>query len=75
MESWDDLIKTLPTDEQLEKMKKSGELDDIDERIKELQRQTQQMNENIAKKEEIYDMLFGNNDTNSQEKNTKTTKR
>ena len=75
MESWDDLIKTLPTDEQLEKMEKSGELDDIDERIKELQRQTQQMNENIAKKEEIYDMLFGNNDTNSQEKNTKTTKR
>ncbi|MBQ1551601.1 MAG: hypothetical protein IIZ67_05815 [Bacilli bacterium] len=75
MESWDDLIKTLPTDEQLEKMEKSGELDDIDERIKELQRQTQQMNENIAKKEEMYDMLFGNNDTNSQEKNTKTTKR
>ena len=75
MESWEDLIKTLPTDEQLEKMEKSGELDDIDERIKELQRQTQQMNENIAKKEEMYDMLFGNNDTNSQEKNTKTTKR
>ena len=75
MESWDDLIKTLPTDEQLEKMEKSGELDDIDERIKELQRQTQQMNENIAKKEEMYNMLFGNNETNSQEKNTKTSKR
>ena len=75
MESWDDLIKTLPTDEQLEKMEKSGELDKIDERIAKLQRQTQQMNENIAKKEEMYSMLFGDKDTKSHEKNTKTAKR
>ena len=75
MESWDDLIKTLPTDEQLEKMEKSGELDEIDKRIAELQRQTQQMNENIAKKEEMYSMLFGDKDTKPQEKNTKTAKR
>ena len=40
MESWDELIKTLPTDEQLEKMEKSGELEDIDRRIAELQATT-----------------------------------
>ena len=36
MESWEDLIKTLPTDETLEQKEKSGELKDIDRRIAEL---------------------------------------
>ena len=63
MESWDELIKTLPTDEQLEQMEKSGELEDIDRRIAELQAKTEKMKEEIAEREEINNMLKGSNST------------
>ena len=36
MESWEDLIKTLPTDETLEQKEKSGELKDIDRKIEDM---------------------------------------
>ena len=63
MESWDELIKTLPTDEQLEQMEKSGELEDIDRRIAELQAKSEKMKEEIAEREEINNMLKGSNST------------
>ena len=63
MESWDNLIKYLPTDEQLEQMEKSGELEDIDRRLAELQAKTDKMKEEIAKREEINNMLKGANST------------
>ena len=72
MESWEDLIKTLPTDEQLEQMEKSGELEDIDRRIAELQAKTEKMKEEIAEREEIYNMLNNGNST-PQEQTTKKT--
>ena len=43
MESWEDLIKTLPSDETLEQKEKSGELEDIDRRIADLQARTEKM--------------------------------
>ena len=73
MESWDDLIKTLPTDEQLEQMEKSGELEDIDRRIAELQAKTEIMKTEMAEREEIYNMLNNGNST-PQEQTTKKTK-
>ena len=73
MESWDELIKTLPTDEQLEQMEKSGELEDIDRRIAELQAKTEIMKTEMAEREEIYNMLNNGNST-PQEQTTKKTK-
>ena len=73
MESWEDLIKTLPSDETLEQKEKSGELEDIDKRLAELQEQTKKMKEEMAEREEIYNMLKEANST-PQEKTPKKTK-
>ncbi len=73
MESWEDLIKTLPSDETLEQKEKNGELEDIDRRIAELQAKTEKMKEEIAEREEIYNMLNNGNST-QQEQTTKKTK-
>ena len=43
MESWEDLIKTLPTDETLEQKEKSGELKDIDRKIEDIQAKIENM--------------------------------
>ena len=73
MESWEDLIKTLPTDETLEQKEKSGELKDIDRRIAELQAKTEKMKTEMDEREEIYNMLNKDNST-PQEQTTKKTK-
>ena len=44
-------------------MEKSGELEDIDRRIAELQAKTEKMKEEIAEREEINNMLKGSNST------------
>ncbi len=73
MESWEDLIKTLPTDETLEQKEKSGELKDIDRRIAELQAKAEKMKTEMDEREEIYNMLNKDNST-PQEQTTKKTK-
>ena len=73
MESWEDLIKTLPTDETLEQKEKSGELKDIDRRIAELQAKIEKMKTEMDEREEIYNMLNKDNST-PQEQTTKKTK-
>ncbi len=73
MESWEDLIKTLPSDETLEQKEKNGELEEIDKRLAELQAKTEKMKEEIAEREEIYNMLNNGNST-QQEQTTKKTK-
>ncbi len=73
MESWEELIKTLPSDETLEQKEKNGELEEIDKRLAELQAKTEKMKEEIAEREEIYNMLNNGNST-QQEQTTKKTK-
>ena len=72
MESWEDLIKTLPTDETLEQKEKSGELKDIDRRIAELQAKTEKMKIEMDEREEIYNMLNKDNSTPQEQTTTKT---
>ena len=72
MESWEDLIKTLPTDETLEQKEKSGELEDIDRRIAELQAKTEKMKTEFEEREQIYNMLKEANSTPQEQTTTKT---
>ena len=72
MESWEDLIKTLPSDETLEQKEKSGELEDIDRRIADLQARTEKMKTEFEEREEIYNMLKEANSTPQEQASKKT---
>ncbi|MBR2711068.1 MAG: hypothetical protein IKE89_01210 [Bacilli bacterium] len=71
MESWEDLIKTLPTDETLEQKEKSGELKDIDRKIEDIQAKIENMKTEMDEREEINKML---NSTPQEQTTTKKTK-
>ena len=59
--SWEDLIKTLPSDETLEKMEKDGTLDEFDRRLKLLGEAIERMKERAAQRDkelkELEEML------------------
>ena len=73
MESWEDLIKTLPSDETLERLEKNGTLDEFDRKLKMLQEQIDRMKERHAKENNEIEKMFQDLDNNKKaEDNSKT---
>ena len=56
--TWEDLIKTLPSDETLERMEKKGTLDEFDRKLKLLGEAIEKMKERSAQQDkELEEML------------------
>lgn len=56
--TWEDLIKTLPSDETLERMEKEGTLDEFDRKLKLLGEAIEKMKERSAQQDkELEEML------------------
>ena len=73
MENWEDLIKTLPSDETLERLEKNGTLDEFDRKLKMLQEQIDRMKERHAKENIEIEKMFQDLDNNKKaEDNSKT---
>ena len=73
MENWEDLIKTLPSDETLERLEKNGTLDEFDRKLKMLQEQIDRMKERHAKENNEIEKMFQDlDDSKKAEDNSKT---
>ncbi len=72
METWEEMIKHLPSDETLERLEKNGTLEKFDKDLDELGKRNQEINEQFEKnKIEIDKML---NENNIKEESTNKTK-
>ena len=65
MENWEDLIKTLPSDETLERLEKNGTLDEFDRKLKMLQEQIDRIKERNVKENDEIEKMFQDIDKNT----------
>ena len=68
MESWEEMVSKLPSDETLEKLEKAGKLDEFDRQLKELQKKIQELKEKYRKKDEEIDKMLNENNTQEEDK-------
>ena len=67
METWEEMVSKLPSDETLERLEKEGKLDEFDRQLDELEKRIKEVKEKFRKQnEEIEKML---NESNIQEEN------
>ena len=51
METWDDIIKKLPSDETLERLEKNGELEKFDQQLQILEERIKKLREKLQSEE------------------------
>ena len=67
MGAWEDLIKTLPSDEDLERMEKDGTLAEVDRKLALMQEQINRMKEKSAKEDKELEEMLKNTETSIEE--------
>ena len=70
MESWEEMVSKLPSDETLERLEKEGKLDEFDRQLDELEKKIKEVKEKFRiQNEEIDKMLNENNPQEDKKRN------
>ena len=69
MKTWEEMIKTLPSDEKLEKLEKSGELKKIDRKLNLLEKEIKNLKHKMKKDNREIDKMFEDVDISKNNKN------
>ena len=72
MNSWEEIINTLPSDEDLERMQKDGTLDEVDRKLKLLEETIKRMKERTAKEDKELEEMLNNSENTINDNSTLT---